>query len=757
MINFIDDCIANEIPNAPSEHITVPSDNTHPCSVRPIPDLSAKIARKKDLHNIVKSCQSHRHSATCYKYWRQGQPRECRFGLGDHRYREKTEFDLTTGELQMRCLDGLVNNFNTSIIELIRCNMDIQFLGSGPSTKAVIYYITDYITKAQLKTHVAYAALALAVQKLEATTLSDDLPTTRAKRLLQKCAYSMIAHQELSGQQVASYLQDFEDHFTSHTFEPIYWTTYEQFVNRALPLTDHVIPSNEEACETDIEPPLFDNIDETVPQPSNLDSDETDDVGLDDIMISTDESGEIKIFTPQIQNYLLRGNDLAPLSLWEYTSMIQKISKKHARLNLNNPPQYDHTMSMAMDDDSYSRPKYEFDPNHPDYTTHIQQLRHPDRRPISTPLGPSLPRRDKTDHYEKYCRLMLILFKPWNTPSDLTLGYNAFQTAFQAFITDNEKWKPLLDNMQLLHECRDNRDDHFESRSRARKTHATKNALGVGANSYDDFESESADDINNVLLRHLASIDDSQSEHISESHNTVGQCLQEAHLQGLFTHDDHSNAFPDQLGCVQNYDTLLHEQDWEEEYQRRKEHWKSNIISEQESATLTVVSNQAVSETTISNLTKLPLSENPSLRRQEKQSSDKSTSDNLINMQKIQSEFTLNEMQTKAYKMIAEHSLTKKPEQLRMYIAGPGGTGKSRVIDAVRQFFHDQNQHTRLRLASFTGVASRNIRGMTLHSALCLNKRKTRSDKAKAELIAMWQKVDYLIIDEVSMIRLPAG
>jgi hypothetical protein len=86
MINFIDDCISNEIPKSPLECTTVPSDNNHPCSVRGVPDLLANLARKKDLHNIVKSCQSHRHSSTCYKYWRRGQPRECRFGLDEHRY-----------------------------------------------------------------------------------------------------------------------------------------------------------------------------------------------------------------------------------------------------------------------------------------------------------------------------------------------------------------------------------------------------------------------------------------------------------------------------------------------------------------------------------------------------------------------------------------------------------------------------------------------------------------------------------------------
>lgn len=65
-------------------------------------------------------------------------------------------------------------------------------VGSGATAKAVLYYITDYITKSQLKTQVAFAMLELAVKKLgEFNPLEDD-KTTRAKKLLPKCAYTMI-------------------------------------------------------------------------------------------------------------------------------------------------------------------------------------------------------------------------------------------------------------------------------------------------------------------------------------------------------------------------------------------------------------------------------------------------------------------------------------------------------------------------------------------------------------------------------------
>ena len=69
--------------------------------------------------------------------------------------------------------------------------MDIKFIGSEAAAKAVLYYITDYITKTQLKAHVAYAALNLAVHKLgdPASDNAEDNTQARAKHLLQKCAY----------------------------------------------------------------------------------------------------------------------------------------------------------------------------------------------------------------------------------------------------------------------------------------------------------------------------------------------------------------------------------------------------------------------------------------------------------------------------------------------------------------------------------------------------------------------------------------
>ncbi|KAJ7754883.1 hypothetical protein B0H16DRAFT_1316068, partial [Mycena metata] len=81
---------------------------------------------------------------------------------------------------------------------------------------------------------------------------------------------------------------------------------------------------------------------------------------------------------------------------------------------------------------------------------------------------------------------------------------------------------------------------------------------------------------------------------------------------------------------------------------------------------------------------------------------------------------TLNLEQARAFSLVAGHSMEKGRDPLRMHLGGPGGTGKSRVIDALQDFFVARGQPRRFRLASYTGVAARNISGMTLHASLML-------------------------------------
>ncbi|KAK0452805.1 uncharacterized protein EV420DRAFT_1273617, partial [Desarmillaria tabescens] len=105
-----------------------------------------------------------------------------------------------------------------------------------------------------------------------------------------------------------------------------------------------------------------------------------------------------------------------------------------------------------------------FDSHHPEYHTHFQRIRTEEGRVIPVPLGPSIPRRDRSHLYERYCRLMLIFFKPWYSATDLRTKGETWSAAFKIFFNNNPRWQQHLDNMQILHECRDSRDNHFEHR-----------------------------------------------------------------------------------------------------------------------------------------------------------------------------------------------------------------------------------------------------------------------------------------------------
>ena len=52
----------------------------------------------------------------------------------------------------------------------------------------------------------------------------------------------------------------------------------------------------------------------------------------------------------------------------------------------------------------------------------------------------------------------------------------------------------------------------------------------------------------------------------------------------------------------------------------------------------------------------------------------------------------LNKEQTHAFRIIAEHSMQPLADPLRMYIGGPGGTRKSRVIQALTAYFAQTNE-----------------------------------------------------------------
>ncbi|TDL13769.1 hypothetical protein BD410DRAFT_734914, partial [Rickenella mellea] len=66
---------------------------------------------------------------------------------------EQSVFDPETGGITLKHKEAQLNTFTYLLTYLLRCNSDVTSLLSGTAIKAVISYVTDYITKSPLKTH----------------------------------------------------------------------------------------------------------------------------------------------------------------------------------------------------------------------------------------------------------------------------------------------------------------------------------------------------------------------------------------------------------------------------------------------------------------------------------------------------------------------------------------------------------------------------------------------------------------------------
>ena len=737
----------------------------HPCLTRgPVrqaheSELSYQQRCAKDLSSLAEACQRHSHRATCYKNWK-GPPAEkkCRFELDEANTKPSTFFDQTTGELSMQKLDGMVNNFNTVMLQAVRCNMDIKFIGSGGLAKAALYYITDYISKAQLKAHVAYAALEVALKKLGMPSGEDDDIIARAKRLLTKCANALIGLQELSAPQVASYVLDLEDHFTSHKFRHLYWMSFEAYLDRAcvapdstsLPLstTDGLV--NDE-CEPTTEDTVADN---------------------DYLRVAVNDEGELVSRGDQIADYMYRSSKLDDVSLWDFVAQVEKVKKRKKKhvdalqgdessSEEDSPPNIEEIDNALLGILGKRCVHIDFRNDHCEYITHELTIHCPTDRFVPIPIGPSLPRRDVATDVERYCRLMLCFFKPWRRGADLKSGFDSWEHAFAAWKASSEYTKDveeLLSNMQLLHECKDSRDDHFKNRNRSSGNLITVAMIDESRHIEDDDLTASIDE--GALHGLLQEIDDKMSNYAHRMNADVSDVIESFEKSGLYCASDElmsSDSFgieEDVSGCAHNYETA-----WKDAYEKRKAAWKERESLEEDEYTeesTTEVYNSFVNPIRV----REPCVVNNEIRDSHVSDASVPLNENLLlqpvanlDPSDFASSWGLNREQTLAFNIIANKSMVRRGTEnpLRMFLSGPAGTGKSRVFNALRSYFESKGQARRFRICSYMGIAAKNVGGMTLHAVLCLGKGKKRA-QSKEELISLWNGIDFLLIDEVSMI-----
>jgi hypothetical protein len=160
-----------------------------------------------------------------------------------------TTIDPETGEIKLRRSHPMINNFNQYIMCGCRCNMDIKFIWSGTDAKALVYYCTDYITKTNLSFHDTSSLVQKAVAPNDNNSVTENA-VDKARKLVLRCYNSLASQQELSGVQAATYLMDYGDHYTSHTFVNIFLIAIERHLQNELEQNKTALDSSSTTAQT---------------------------------------------------------------------------------------------------------------------------------------------------------------------------------------------------------------------------------------------------------------------------------------------------------------------------------------------------------------------------------------------------------------------------------------------------------------------------------------------------------------------------
>ncbi|KAJ6487817.1 hypothetical protein C8R45DRAFT_1053441 [Mycena sanguinolenta] len=400
--------------------------NLHTCKTS-IQD-SVEDARKKDWRK-----QSPEKHIRTKPFWER---RGCmsKKGVCKARFPRDT-FDQTTidtdGHINLKKKEPYLNTMSKVLTYFSRSNTDVTSLMSGTAVKAMVSYVSDYVSKIGLKTYQAFASVYDVFERNEETLASGLTGFETSKTLMRQMINSMTTKMEIGSPMAAMYILGNPDHYQSHQYVNFSWRPYVIFVKRHW----------EELAGREL----------------------TED--LDDfVTIKRHEDGTF-IAGSNIDDYRFRPMAYNSLNLYEWVQTSAKKGRTRAQLRKFDEQMKQLRLCPEDTDDSdndyenvkkakkYRATQHEFLPaNKSSYRTHTV---HCDFRKFKTIipnfLGGAIPRSDKGDR-EFYCMTKLTLFKPWRDPGELKKPEFSWDETFR----DHEfspRQKELIANFSLRYEC----------------------------------------------------------------------------------------------------------------------------------------------------------------------------------------------------------------------------------------------------------------------------------------------------------------
>jgi Helitron helicase-like domain at N-terminus/PIF1-like helicase len=642
---------------------------------------------------------------------------------------EKTEVDMETGRIDMKKRESWLNTFTYLVTYLFRCNTDITSLRSGTAIKGVLLYVSNYVTKPALKTHVIFETVRSTFQKHSNIIGGSDTRNHKARKLMTRIVNSLSAKMEIGSPMACMYLLGNPDHYTDHTFVPFYWQSFVQEARKPWELKSADLDTNIEHPEK---------------------------------LTIFKCRGRIIGFSP-VHDYVHRPAELHSMCLYDWISRCQrekrakkKQKKKTTQLDIIDTnvavddSESDHDCSLVEQDKScldtgvLNTSKSKFLPflsSHPLAQTHGVRLLK--LRRVPNFIGNMLPRRDQGDH-EYYCSAMLTLFKPWR--SGLDLKTSKFNSWYETFMSHGFTMRQLelMKNMNIRYECLDARDDfHTQFKKGATSEIPGWSESGNGTGIFNDLDQMAVEDAINGPAIIFDEFSISPISGRREKTCTGLMTDMRRMLVSLGWTECNANLLPDGLNL--SPDPLE---------PQTPAHWKATVSKKRAE-----ILEERAHHRPSNNELKAGLGSSSfvpnDVRVVDKAYMTRSffSKEWQKTVDSVSNEFKLNKEQERAFRIVANHACSPDSEQLKMNIAGMAGTGKTQVLKALVEFFRLKNESHRFIIVAPTGSAAALLQGSTYHSMFGINSDGKRSSGIQlAQVKERLEGVHYIFLDEVSML-----
>ena len=639
---------------------------------------------ESEVKKLGEILQRHICKPVCHKY---GNEDKCRFQF-PHEIVPESYFESDTNSVVLKCLDSMVNYFNRYILVYCRHNHDIKCILSGKAAKAAMYYITDYITKMDVKTYEMLSLLSRAVASMPS---DHELPPRQhARLLLHRCLAQFSRQQQIHAQQAARYLRGKKDSISSHESTPMMTGLLLDFLQTQYQMGP---------------------------------KDETDDPTIEQthLKIQTDHNGNL-VNKNQVMDYWYRADSLSQMNFYEFARCIT-LENKNDRVNISN---FDDARLGTLE-------RHSLHADHPlAETHHLVQHTNEERGDCNTPLIPrvigSIIPRQNTGQWKFFA---LAHFKPFGPSNPLVTTGSCINDTYNNF-TFSSRSKYVMKNWEDAHECEDQQDAErlrkraaltTESLAMTKAINKTLSDLDVDDIDVLPGEKKSAEKDFSILqqvrlLEQSLWLGPNTAQHIPEPTPTAKN-----EVQDLPTPTAH----------------LL--KSWMQDIKEQEQSIAHNRRNAQDFPTLTPVANITGTEQGITaQMCNSPMDYDcPPTDVSHKIGSDLLSAEDVI--EKIGKECGLNEKQWVAYRIIARSFISRhvykqdvKEEPLRMFMTGPGGTGKTHVVKAVQKVMEHYGVAHSIRFLAPTGSAATLIDGMTIHKGLGIKVKSNEKGKGNRKL-----------------------